>query len=83
MYIIFGKNICSACQEAKRIFEGDGLDFRYIDLDNMTPGEKAIAAWYEALREDIALPYIVNPEMKKSDQRRIKGFDIHSGPSLK
>lgn len=60
MYIIFGKNICSGCQEAIKTFEADGIDFKYIDLDNMTPEEKAIAAWYEALGEDVVLPYIVN-----------------------
>ncbi len=83
MLIVFGRKMCSACQEAKRTFEGDGLDFEYIDLDNMTPEERAAAAWYEALREDVVLPYIVDPEMKKSDHRSIKGFDVHSGPNLR
>lgn len=60
MYIIFGKKMCSGCQEARRAFEADGIEFKYIDLDNMNAEEKATAAWYEALKEDVVLPYIVD-----------------------
>ncbi|MFW9899724.1 MAG: arsenate reductase family protein [Candidatus Thorarchaeota archaeon] len=68
MYIIFGKKICSACQEAKKTFEEDGIDYKYIDLDNMNLEEKATAAWYEALKEDIMLPYIINTDDDRKEK---------------
>jgi len=71
MYIIFGKSMCSACQEAKKAFEADGVEFKYIDLNHMNFEEKATAAWYEALKEDVVLPYIVNTD---DDRKRKPGW---------
>lgn len=72
--------MCSACQEAKRIFEGDGLDFKYIDLDNMTTEEKTTAAWYEALKEGVVLPYIVDVDAKEFGECVVNNFLVFKMP---
>lgn len=58
MILIFGKG-CSKCQEAKKAFEADGIDHKYIDLNNMTPDQRVLAIFYGALVEGAPLPIIV------------------------
>lgn len=62
MLIIFGKKICSECQEAKKALEADGIVYKYIDLDNMDTEEMALAAWHNALAEGVVLPMIVRDD---------------------
>lgn len=62
MILIFGKGLCSKCQEAKKAFEADGIDHKYIDLNNMTPDQRVLAIFYGALVEEVPLPVIVRAD---------------------
>ena len=62
MIYIFGKKMCSACQKAKQSFEADGIDFQYIDLDDMTRDQMAFAALHGAMTEGVVLPIIVSDD---------------------
>lgn len=60
MYIIFGRKMCSACEEAKKNCKKDRINYKYIDLDNMSEEERHLAIYHEALKEGRELPYKVN-----------------------
>lgn len=62
MYIIFGRKICSGCQDVCKKFESDGIDFEYIDLDKMREEQRQLAIYYEAFKEGRELPYIINTD---------------------
>ena len=59
MIYIFGKELCSECQEAKKVFDGDGVKYKFIDVDEMGADEMALAAYYGVLNEHALLPIIV------------------------
>lgn len=62
MKLIFGRKLCSECQEAKRALEADGIEFRYIDVDDLDRDDLALAAYHEVLKEKAVLPIIVDEE---------------------
>ncbi len=59
MIYIFGRELCSECQAAKKVFDGDGVEYKFIDLDEMGVDEMALAAYYGLLADNIELPVIV------------------------
>ncbi len=57
--VIIGHAMCSACQEAKRAFEADGIDFEWIDVTEDPRGYAILA--YKGLYgsgKDPVLPVI-------------------------
>lgn len=59
MIYIFGRKQCTGCQEAKKTMEGDGIDFKFINLDDMDADSLALATYYEILVGNKTLPVIV------------------------
>ena len=51
--LIFGRKLCSACQERKKNLKSWE---RYIDLDNMTSKEEALLAYCGGIKEGETLP---------------------------
>ena len=60
MIKLFGKKLCSACQEKKAELEAQGIEYRYYDLD--TPEGLAEAAYYGLLDMRHSLPIILEED---------------------
>ena len=62
MIKIFGRALCSACQEKKAEFEAQGVTYAYFDLD--TPEGLAEAAFHGLLGGKLSLPIIMEEDME-------------------
>jgi len=57
MILVFGKKLCSACQEKKKELDKKRIPYIYYDLD--TPDGLMEAAARGILKDDIELPIII------------------------
>jgi len=56
MKLLFGKKICSACQQKKAEFDEAGIEYKYFDLDT----RDGLAEYaYRGLPEKQVLPVVV------------------------
>ena len=60
MLKVFGKKLCSACQEKKAELDAKGVEYIYFDLD--TAEGLAEAAFYGILGKNITLPFIIQDD---------------------
>lgn len=62
MKLLFGKKLCSACQDKKKEFDKAGIEYKYFDLETSEGLSKA--AFYGVLHKP--LPVVI--EVNKSKQ---------------
>lgn len=60
MIKLFGKTLCSACQQQKKEFDAAGIHYEYYDLD--TVHGMAEAAYRGILKDNMILPILIDEE---------------------
>lgn len=63
MKVIFGREMCSGCQETKKRFKEEGVEFKYYDIDT-DPEALAILSMMGIYGKggDLELPIILDSE---------------------
>ena len=64
MYLLIGKNNCSACTMTKTIFQNKGIEFEYKILEDLPQEEQDKYANLAQEQSRVSLPLIINNDNK-------------------
>lgn len=63
-YTVYGTKSCPKCHATKRLFDAKGIEYEYVDLDNLNVSDKKCILDDAKAEGFMALPLIVDTNEK-------------------